>query len=150
VRSVVFTGMEVVRRDSTELAKRVQRELFERLFSDRPVDDYLRQTVAAVLAGAHDDLLVYRKALRKPLQSYTASTPPHVAAARKLNGAHGRVISYVMTVRGPEPVTAVQHPIDREHYIEKQVRPVAESVLDALGLNFDEIVGATGRQLNLL
>ncbi len=35
---VVFTGMEVVRRDWTELSKRVQRELYDRLFSDRPVD----------------------------------------------------------------------------------------------------------------
>ncbi len=39
---VVFTGMEAVRGDWTELAKQVQRELYERLFSDRPVLDYLR------------------------------------------------------------------------------------------------------------
>lgn len=149
-RRVVFTGMEVVRRDSTELAKRVQRELFERLFSDRPVDEYLRDTVRAVLAGAQDELLVYRKALRKPLESYTASTPPHVAAARKLGGAHARIISYVVTVQGPEPIEALHNPIDRRHYIEKQVRPVAEPVLDALGLDFDVIVDAPGRQLSLL
>lgn len=150
VRRVVFTGMEVVRRDSTELAKRVQRELFERLFSDRPVDEYLRETVRAVLAGAQDELLVYRKALRKPLSSYTASTPPHVAAARKLGGAHSRIISYVMTVQGPEPIEAQRSALDRAHYIEKQVRPVAEPVLDALGLDFDVIVDAPGRQLSLL
>lgn len=149
-RRVVFTGMEVVRRDSTELAKRVQRELFERLFADRPVDEYLRETVRAVLAGAQDELLVYRKALRKPLESYTASTPPHVAAARKLGGAPTRIISYVMTVQGPEPIEALRHAIDRSHYIEKQVRPVAEPVLDALGLDFDVIVDAPGRQLSLL
>lgn len=149
-RRVVFTGMEVVRRDSTELAKRVQRELFERLFCDRPVDEYLRETVRAVLAGAQDELLVYRKALRKPLASYTASTPPHVAAARKLGGAHARIISYVMTVQGPEPIEAQRSPLDRRHYIEKQVRPVAEPVLDALGLDFDVIVDAPGRQLSLL
>lgn len=150
VRSVEFTGMEVVRRDSTELAKRVQRELFERLFSDRPVDEYLRETVRAVLAGAHDGLLVYRKALRKPLESYTASTPPHVAAARKLGGSHARIISYVMTQQGPEPIEAQHHPIDRAHYIEKQLRPVAEPVLAVLGLDFDSIVDAPGRQLSLL
>ena len=149
-RSVVFTGMEVVRRDWTPLAKRVQRELYERLFSDRAVDSYLRETVRAVLAGAHDDLLIYRKALRKPLESYTASTPPHVAAARKLEGAHSRIISYVMTLRGPEPVGAQHHPIDRAHYVEKQIRPVAEQVLDALGLDFDTVVQAPGRQLSLL
>ena len=30
--------MEVVRRDWTELAKQVQRELYQRLFTDQPVD----------------------------------------------------------------------------------------------------------------
>lgn len=149
-RSVVFTGMEVVRRDWTPLAKRVQRELYERLFSDRPVDLYLREIVREVLAGAHDSLLIYRKALRKPLESYTASTPPHVAAARKLGGAHSRIISYVMTLRGPEPVGGQQSPLDRAHYVEKQIRPVAEQVLDALGLDFDAVVQAPGRQLALL
>jgi DNA polymerase-2 len=81
---VVFTGMEVVRRDWTDLAKRIQRELYERLFSDRPVEDYLRQVVAAVRASRFDHELTYRKALRKPLEAYTATTPPHVAAARKM------------------------------------------------------------------
>jgi DNA polymerase elongation subunit (family B) len=37
--------MEVVRRDWTALAKQVQRELFERLFSDQPVDAYLAEVV---------------------------------------------------------------------------------------------------------
>ncbi len=149
-RSVVFTGMEAVRRDATPLAKLVQRELYERLFSDRQVEQYLREMVRAVLAGAHDELLVYRKALRKPLESYTASTPPHVAAARKLAGGHSRHISYVMTLHGPEPVQARHHPIDRGHYVEKQIRPVAEQILHTLGLDFDTVVEAPGGQLTLL
>ena len=73
-----------------------------------------------------------------------------VAAARKLEGAHSRIISYVMTLRGPEPVGAQHHPIDRAHYVEKQIRPVAEQVLDALSLDFDTVVQAPGRQLSLL
>ena len=76
--------MEVIRRDWTALAKRVQRELYARLFGDRPVEDYLRDVVARLRAGEFDDGLVYRKALRKKLEGYTATTPPHVAAARKM------------------------------------------------------------------
>ncbi|MEM7357149.1 MAG: DNA polymerase II, partial [Acidobacteriota bacterium] len=38
---VIFTGMEVVRRDWTELAKRVQRELYHRLFAGEEIEDYL-------------------------------------------------------------------------------------------------------------
>ena len=46
-----------------------------------------------------------------------------------------------MTTGGPEPIDNVQHPLDREHYVTKQVRPVAEPVLHALGLDFDRVVG---------
>jgi DNA polymerase-2 len=138
---VVFTGMEVVRRDWTKLAKRVQREMYERLFTERPVEDYLRQVVADLRAGRFDDELVYRKSLRKELAAYTASTPPHVAAARKLRGKPGRTISYLVTERGPEPVGATHSPIDHEHYVQKQVRAVAAPVLELLSLDFDRVVG---------
>jgi len=140
-RTTVFVGMEVVRRDWTELAKRVQRELYERLFSDRPVADYLRQVVADLREGRLDSQLVYRKALRKELDLYTATTPPHVAAARKMRGRAGRLISYVMTTMGPEPALERVHPFDYDHYVEKQVRPVAEPVLELLGLDFEAVVG---------
>jgi len=138
---VVFTGMEAVRGDWTPLAKEVQRELFARLFSDRSVDEYLRQVVADLRAGRLDDRLVYRKGLRKDPAAYTATTPPHVAAARKLVGKTRGRIAYVMTLAGPEPLRERQSPIDHEHYVEKQVRPVAEPVLALLGLDFAQVVG---------
>jgi len=146
--SVEFVGLEVVRRDWTALAKRVQRELFERLFTDQPVDAYLAQIVARVRGGALDDELIYRKGLRKETSEYTATTPPHVAAARKSTEPLGRSIRYVMTKAGAEPLDNVQHAIDREHYVAKQVRPVAEPVLEALGLDFDQVIGDT-HQLEL-
>ncbi len=139
-REVEFVGMEVVRRDWTALAKDVQRELYARLFAGDPVDRYLADTVAALRRGELDDKLVYRKGLRKRPAAYTASTPPHVAAARK-SRRPGRVVSYLMTVAGPEPLDALANAPDREHYVNKQVRPVAEPVLAALGLDFDRVVG---------
>jgi DNA polymerase-2 len=140
-KQVVFTGMEVVRRDWTDLARTIQREMYERLFSDRLVEDYLEQIVADLRAGNLDDLLAYRKALRKDLEEYTATTPPHVVAARKMAEAPGRVIAYVMTSAGPEPLSEQKSPIDYEHYVQKQVRPVAEPVLALLGLEFDRVIG---------
>ena len=137
---VEFVGMEVVRRDWTALAKDVQRELYARLFAGEPVDGYLADTVAALRRGELDDKLVYRKGLRKRPAAYTASTPPHVAAARK-SRRPGRVVSYLMTVAGPEPLDALANAPDREHYVDRQVRPVAEPVLAALGLDFDRVVG---------
>ncbi len=80
---VEFIGMEVVRRDWTALAKQVQRELYQRLFTDQSVDAYLADVVRKVRDGSLDASLVYRKNLRKDAEEYTATTPPHVAAARK-------------------------------------------------------------------
>ena len=143
-----FVGLEVVRRDWTALAKRVQRELYRRLFTDERVDAYLADAVRRLRAGELDDELVYRKNLRKSADDYTASTPPHVQAARKSTQPTGRLISYVMTTAGPEPLDNRKHPLDREHYVDKQVRPVAEPVLDALHLDFERVIG-DARQADL-
>lgn len=152
---VVFIGMEAVRRDWTELARRVQRELYERLFLEQPVEAYLRQVAADLRAGLLDAQLVYRKALRKPPAAYTATTPPHVAAARKLpprpSGRPPRRVAYVLTAAGPEPVTGqapLPAPIDYQHYVDKQLRPVAEPVLALLGLEFAKVIG-DDKQLSL-
>jgi len=145
---VEFVGMEVVRRDWTTLAKTVQRELYARLFAGDAVTDYLARVAADLRAGRLDDQLIYRKGLRKSLESYTASSPPHVVAARKMTGSPPRVIAYLMTTAGPEPVTELQHEPDREHYLQKQIRPVAEPVLGAMGLEFAQVIG-DDRQLGL-
>lgn len=139
---VVFTGMEVVRRDWTDLARTVQRELYTRLFHDRPIEEFLASVVRDLRAGRLDEQLVYRKALRRRLEQYTASTPPHVAAARKrTRGTSSRRISYVITLAGPEPAEELRSPIDHEHYVQRQIRPVSRPVLERLGLDFDRVIG---------
>jgi len=95
-----------------------------------------------------DDVLVYRKNLRKETADYTATTPPHVVAARKSTQPPARLISYVITTAGAEPVDNIQHPLDREHYVMKQVKPVAEPVLATLGLNFESVIGDS-RQIDM-
>ena len=145
---VEFTGMEVVRRDWTKLAKEVQRELYGRLFRDEPIENWLRELVTRLRAGALDEWLVYRKGLRKRVEEYTAQTPPHVAAARKSKSAPGRVIAYMVTRAGPEPLDNLTAEPDREHYVAKQVKPVAEPVLATLGLNFERVIG-DDRQMGL-
>ena len=58
-------------------------------------------------------------------------------------------MAYVITTAGPEPVTGRgDAPIDYEHYVDKQVRPVAEPVLALLALDFAKVIG-DDRQLSL-
>jgi len=148
---VVFVGMEVVRRDWTDLSKIYQRGLFERLFRDVGRDDilaYTRDFVRDLKEGRHDEHLVYRKALRKGLDEYTATTPPHVKAARLVEGPVDRLVEYVMTTSGPQPARGRGASIDYDHYVEKQLRPIAEQVFPLLGLSFDEAAGEA-RQMRL-
>ena len=52
-----------------------------------------------------------------------------------------------MTTRGPIPKEKEHSDIDYEHYIQKQIRPLAEGLLNLKGTSFDDIMG--GDQLTL-
>jgi DNA polymerase-2 len=150
---VDIVGLEAVRRDWPAVARRLQRGLLSRVFSDQPVEPFVRELVASVRAGDLDSELVIHKAIRKgALDRYTSRTPPHVRAARKAGGRAGRVVRYVVTHLGPEPVLP-GHPlpsqIDREHYVEKVLRPIADGILPHVGLEFDQVLGEPS-QLSLL
>ena len=145
---VEFVGLEAVRRDWSAVSKRFQRELLDLVFHDRPVEAFVREFLADLRAGKLDDLLVYKKTIRKSLDAYTETTPPHVKAARKLGEGAGRIIAYVMTTAGPEPVGATTAPPDYDHYVEHQIAPIADAVLRFLGLEFADVAG-TRRQLRL-
>lgn len=150
--TLVFKGLENVRTDWTDLAKQFQEEVFRRVFADEPVKEYVRAVFEQVRTGEKDQSLVYRKRLRRKLVDYQKNVPPHVQAARKLQAwtgtklGRGDWISYLITVNGPEPVDALQSPIDYHHYIDRQLAPVADSVLQFINLSFD---GITARQRDL-
>jgi DNA polymerase-2 len=145
-----LVGLEAVRRDWSNVARRFQREILTLVFHDQPVFDFIRGFVADLRAGRFDAELAYRKAIRKPLAEYTKTTPPHVKAARKQGAAAGRMVTYVVTRAGPESVGEMTAPPDYEHYVTQQLRPIADAVLRFLdGPDFDDVVGAR-RQLSLL
>lgn len=137
-------GLEYVRRDWTELAKEFQYNLLEKIFSGQNIDEYIRETVKDLKAGNLDHLLIYKKGVRKGLDQYTKTTPPHIKAARKMDDFSDRVISYVMTKRGPEPVDGTAKRIDYGHYIEKQLKPIANSILHFYRKSFTDVV--TGKK----
>jgi DNA polymerase-2 len=145
---VEFVGLEAVRRDWTPLAKRFQRALLERVFHDEPVEDFIRGFLADLRAGRLDALLIYKKAVRKDLAEYTKTTPAHVKAARKQEGPPARIVEYVMTTAGPEPSDGRQGALDYDHYVEKQIEPIANAVLRFLEVHFGDLIGRA-RQLDL-
>lgn len=154
---IVFKGLESARTDWTPLAQRFQQTLYEMVFHDQDPTDYVRSFVDDTAAGNHDDLLVYQKRLRRKLHEYQKNIPPQVRAARmadEINEKLGRPlqyqnkgrIEYLITLNGPEPKEYLKSGIDYQHYIDKQLKPVAEAILPFIGLDFEQV---SGQQLGL-
>ncbi|WP_404989429.1 DNA polymerase II [Caballeronia sp. LZ003] len=152
---IVFKGLETVRTDWTPLAQRFQQELYMRIFKGESYADYVRDYVERTRRGEQDELLVYRKRLRRSLDDYQRNVPPHVRAARSadehntrlgrpLQYQNGGWISYVMTLAGPEPVEARHAAIDYEHYVTKQLQPIADGILPFLREDFDTLMSGQG------
>ncbi|MEX9252783.1 DNA polymerase II [Pseudenterobacter timonensis] len=144
---MVFKGLETVRTDWTPLAQQFQQSLYLRIFRNEPYQDYIRETIASLMAGELDSQLVYRKRLRRPLADYQRNVPPHARAARladEENARRGRApqyqnrgtIKYVWTTSGPEPLDYQRSPLDYEHYLTRQLQPVAEGILPFMDDDF--------------
>jgi DNA polymerase-2 len=149
---MVYKGLETVRTDWSPLARQFQQELYLRIFNRKPYQDYVRDYVRKTLAGEFDDRLIYRKRLRRTLDDYQRNVPPHVRAARiadDYNDQQGRPrqyqnggwISYVITVAGPEPLEIRSAPIDYDHYVSRQLQPVADAILPFVDDDFSTLVG---------
>ena len=115
------------------------------------------------MAGKKSQQLIYRKRLRQPLSEYQRNIPPHAKAAavlelwRKQQGLpllyqhRGGWIQYLMTTSGPQPIEVFNHAqgalqIDYQHYLEKQLAPVCDGLLQLYDTSFAEICG---QQLSL-
>ncbi|ARU05565.1 DNA polymerase II [Comamonas serinivorans] len=145
--AMVYRGLEMARSDWTPLARQFQEGLLLRIFRGEPYRAYIADYVQAMLAGQMDALLVYRKRLRHRLDAYQVNVPPQVRAARLADAHNARLnrpqqyqrggwIHYVMTVSGPEPLEARRARIDHNHYLIKQLKPIADAILQPLGESF--------------
>ena len=146
--AVEVKGMEAVRSDTTALARRLQLELLELVFSGgQPRQDSLAavtgcteeeyrervaNTIRGLRSGELDHELVYRKRLTRYPETYTSSTPPQVKAARALGWKKRRgTVEYLWTVNGPEPIALAHGKPDYDHYVESQVYPLVRSIAAA-------------------
>lgn len=147
---IIFKGLESVRTDWTPLAQRFQNTLYQMIFHGEDPSDYVREMVEKTNSGEFDDQLVYQKRLRRKLHEYQKNIPPQVRAARladDINAKLGRPlqyqnrgrIEYLITVNGPEPHEYRNSPIDYQHYIDKQLKPIADAILPFIGTDFEQL-----------
>src|SRR6266567_13191 len=95
------------------------------------------------------DDLAFNMMIGKSVSAYTKTTPQHVKAAQQLSNKGdeikaGDLVSFVKvsTSAGVKPVQlASLHEVDVEKYTE-YIRSTFEQVLDAVGLDYEELTGA--------
>jgi len=98
--------------------------------------------------GETPDDLAFHVVLGKPLKDYTKTTPQHVKAGRELEKMGyelktGDLINYVKVRKGVKPVQiAINSEIDVDKYV-SYLQSTFDQILDALGLDFEEIIGLT-------
>ncbi|WP_137169770.1 DNA polymerase II [Marinomonas sp. FW-1] len=158
---LVFKGLEAARTDWTPLARQFQRTLFEKVFNDENPISYIQETIHKLRAGIYDEQLVYSKQLSRPLSSYTKNKPPHVRAAAIIDQKRaeqglpleynkGRKRVYYLYQRtGVVPYESSDDlvDLDYEHYIEKQIEPIADSILPFFKTNMASLLS---QQISLL
>ncbi|WP_111637094.1 DNA polymerase II [Marinomonas shanghaiensis] len=158
---LVFKGLEAARTDWTPLARQFQRTLFEKIFNDENPIVFIQETLNKLRSGEYDEQLVYSKQLSRPLASYTKNKPPHVRAAAIIDqkrAEQGLPLEYnkgrkrVYYVYQRTGVVPYESPadlvdLDYEHYIEKQIEPIADSLLPFFKTNMASLLS---QQFSLL
>ncbi|WP_432725866.1 DNA polymerase II [Variovorax sp. W6] len=153
---MIYRGLEMARSDWTPLARQFQEGLLSRIFRGEPYKEFVKEYVRSTLAGGQDELLVYRKRLRHRLDAYLVNVPPQVRAARIADEHNDRLqrprqyqnggwIRYVMTRNGPEPMEALHSRIDYDHYLSRQLQPIADAILQPMGESFAALTSSQQR-----
>lgn len=145
---IQVVGLEAIRGDWTEAAQEFQIKLLDKIFHRQEFIRFIREYVKNIREGKLDEKLIYKKSITKPLDAYVKTTPPHVKAARKLDKLESNIIRYYQTEKGPEPIQKLKHKIDYDHYIKKQIAPIANTLLFFFDKDFDEII-STSKQMKL-
>lgn len=151
-RKIIYKGLETVRTDWTGLAREFQQSLYQRVFDGDAYESYILSTVDSLFKGECDNQLIYRKRLRKKLSEYVKNVPPHAQAAIKAealfkqNNQPSRYrnkswIEYVITVSGAETLECQNSRLDYEHYVDKQLTPIADTILNAIGSSMEAVTG---------
>ena len=156
--SLDIVGLEVIRGDWAEVAKRVQEHVLEIILNEpspNRATDYVRSVIADLKhrrVPLHD--LIIWKTLTKPPEDY-AIKAPHVEAAKMLKEKGWRLTSgdkvgyVILTGQGRlysrvKPyVFAKPEEIDVEYYITNQVLPAASRILSFFNVSEAELLKET-------
>ncbi|AHL23726.1 DNA polymerase domain-containing protein [Thermococcus nautili] len=163
---ITTRGLEIVRRDWSEIAKETQARVLEAILKHGDVEEAVRivKEVTEKLSKYEvpPEKLVIHEQITRDLRDYKA-TGPHVAVAKRLAARGvkirpGTVISYIV-LKGSgrigdraipfDEFDPTKHRYDAEYYIENQVLPAVERILKAFGYRKEDLRYQKTKQVGL-
>jgi len=150
--NLILRGLEAIRGDWSDLAKKTQREVLQIILAEQNVEkaaELIREKIRGVRERKISvaDLAV-NVSITKPLSSYTTNAP-HVVAARiaKEKGypvQRGFLVKYVRTA-GLEKVKLAEdakiEDYDTEYYIEQQILRSTYKIFEIFGYGVEKLKG---------
>jgi DNA polymerase I len=153
--SLDIVGLEVIRGDWAEVAKKVQKHVLEIILkeqSPKNAIDYVHTVIAALKQRKvpFRDLIIW-KTLTKPPEEYAVKAP-HVEAAKMLKEKGWRLtggdkVGFVILAgkgrfysRVKPYVFASSDEVDVDYYITNQVVPAAERILSFFNVTEEELI----------
>jgi len=160
--TIDIVGMEVVRGDWSEIARKVQENVIELILreaSPAKAKEYVLKAIDELRRGkvSMADLVIW-KSLTKPIEEYKVRAPHVEAAKRYLSAGRellpGDKIGYVITKKGGKLYEKAQpyfdvnlNQVDIEYYVSSQIVPAAARILEVFEIGQDELL--LGRQSSL-
>lgn len=163
---ITTRGLEVVRRDWSEIAKETQAKVLEAILREGSVEKAVEivKSVVERIAKYKVPLekLVIHEQITRELKDYKA-IGPHVAiakrlAARGIKVKPGTIISYIVLKGGGKISDRVvllteydprKHKYDPDYYIENQVLPAVLRILEAFGYKKEDLKYQRSKQTGL-
>lgn len=153
--SLDIVGLEVIRGDWAEAAKKVQEHVLEIILKEQTPEkaaDYVRNVIAELRQRKvpFRDLIIW-KTLTKPVEEYKIKAS-HVEAAKALRNKGwkmtvGDKVGYVIVTgegrlydKVKPYVFAAYNELDIEYYVTKQIVPAAARVLEFFGIKEEELL----------
>ena len=153
--NLIIKGFETVRRNTSQIAKKVQRKVLAIVLKEQNKDKaykYVRQVIEKVRRKELElNNFIIKTQITKPIEDYD-SIGPHVAVAKRMMNRGvtplpGTVLQYIITTKGikirdraREVRECTKEDIDPEYYIEKQIVPVVEKIFEVLGYTRDDLI----------
>ncbi len=161
---IKIRGFETVRRDWCQLSRETQSKVINLVLkngNEKKAIEYIKKIIKEIKSREVKlkDLII-KTQLKKPISEYK-SISPHVIAAKKMKELNipvnqGTLIEYF--IAQPEKNTKsklvrekVKLPIEKanydiEYYLERQILPAVENILQVFGINTEDLINKKNQQ----